>query len=67
LILARRASSIALGDCIANLTVWENNNRSGASRTFHGASVYTSINYGGSQNWDNRISSYQTDTTGPCL
>ena len=61
-----RAVSMALGDCIANITFYDGKNRSGASRLVHNG-LYTTLNFGIGNNWNSRVSSYQTDTTGPCL
>lgn len=57
-----RANSAALGDCIANLTIWINSNYGGSKTSLHGGDVYTALPIG----YVNEVSSYKTDVTGPC-
>lgn len=67
---SNRISSMIIGDCIPNLRAYDNTGASGgASRNFgnsSGHTTYSSIQFGGAQNWSDRISSYTTDVQAPC-
>jgi hypothetical protein len=57
-------TSIGIGDCISNMTVWKGKNKSGSTTSFGGFNVYTGMPLG----WNDEIESMATDknAAGPC-
>ena len=61
-----KASSVALGNCISGLTVWNSDKYTGASTSFGGSDVYTSMPIVNGAGFNNSISSYKTTKSAAC-
>lgn len=61
-----QVSSIAIGNCISNMTTWNSDGYTGASASFGGSDVYSVLGPQGGANINDSISSVKTDSSGVC-